>query len=536
MEDGCGEEVLLVGGRVLPGAGAPAADAILVRGGLVGAVGEEADVRQQASRGAREVDVGGATLTAGFVDAHTHLTMWGLGLRQISLSGAASVEIAAERVAEAAREVDGWLLGHGWNRHLWTRLPDRTDLDRLIPDRPVFLDSQDLHAAWLNSTALRLCGITRDTPDPPGGQIVRELETGEATGLLLENARALARFRLPEPTADEICAALGQAQKVAHGFGVTGVHSLDPTGLRDFTLLAERGELELRVLQHIQLNQLGSAVRVGLRSGFGGGLIRIGGVKMFLDGTLGSRTAWLREPYEETPSEFGIATLLEREFREAVQEAAAHGLASTVHAIGDSAVGLALDVLGEIAPPATMPHRIEHLQLCPPEWWARVASAEVTASMQPAHLLSDVQPAERDWGARAVGAFAFAELLRAGACLAFGSDVPVETLDPRAGLYAATARGQWAEFEDGRLPAAPWYGRHLLTGAEAVAAYTEGPARAAGTAHLTGRLHTGFAADVTVWSHDPTTLPPERYRDLECLMTIVAGRIVHDRIPIASEG
>jgi predicted amidohydrolase YtcJ len=245
---------------------------------------------------------------------------------------------------------------------------------------------------------------------------------------------------------------------------------------------------------------------------------------MFLDGALGSRTAWLRHPYEGSDGYRGIRTLEERDFRDAVRLAAGAGLASAVHAIGDAAVELALAVLGEVAPPAALPHRIEHLQLCPPELWERAARSGVVASMQPVHLLTDIPAAERHWGhARCRGAFAFAPLLRRGMTLAFGSDVPVETIDPRPGLYAAVRRESWS----GPWRGEEWYPENGLTTAEALAAYTLGPARAAREEHRRGRLLPGLDADLVAWDVDPLAAPPAALRGLRCVLTMVAGEIVH---------
>jgi len=246
-------------------------------------------------------------------------------------------------------------------------------------------------------------------------------------------------------------------------------------------------------------------------------------VKIFLDGALGSRTAWLREPYVGTEDYRGIQTLPESDFRDAVTRAARAGLAATVHAIGDAAVALALDVLGEIEPPPALPHRVEHLQLCPPELWDRAARSGIVASMQPAHLLSDIPAAERHWGhERCRGAYAFAPLLRLGTTLALGSDVPVETIDPRAGLFAAMRRETWR----GPWEGGEWYPEHALTAAEALAGYTEGPALAARDERR-GCLLPGRDADLVAWDRDPLTAAPEEVREMRCLLTMVAGEIVH---------
>jgi predicted amidohydrolase YtcJ len=246
-------------------------------------------------------------------------------------------------------------------------------------------------------------------------------------------------------------------------------------------------------------------------------------VKMFLDGALGSSTAWMREPYLGSENR-GIQTLPPEEFRDAVTRAARAGISSTVHAIGDAAVELALRVLGEDVPaPASLPHRIEHLQLCPPDLWERAARSRVVASMQATHLLTDIPAAERSWGhERSRGAYAFAPLLRAGMTIAFGSDVPVETIDPRPGLFAAVRRVTWTgEWEGGE-----WFPEHSLTREEAISAYTEGPASAARELHRRGRLLPGYDADLAVWDRDPFRIPAEELMEMRCTLTMVNGEIV----------
>lgn len=517
--------------------GQPPAEALLVRDGRIAFAGGFEQARGLAAPGARVEDLRDAVVTPGLTDAHVHLTTWGLSLRRVNLNAARSYEQALEMIGRAARSGDGWLRGIGWDAHRWGRLPSRAELDAVCPARPCYFLSHDIHGAWLNGAALAACGITAATPDPEGGRIVRDA-AGEPTGVLLEKALALAERHLPAETQAERTAALADAQRELHRLGLTGVHSVEVTGMEDFTALAEADALRLRVLQAIALPRLSAAIEAGLRSGvaprisrssspissggFLGEWLRVGGVKMFLDGALGSRTAWMREPYEGTDDR-GVQTLPPEEFRDHVRRAAEAGIASTVHAIGDAAVALALDVLSSVPRPAAMPHRIEHLQLCPPDLWARVGRSGAVASMQPVHLMTDIPAAERHWGhERSRGAYAFAPLLRAGATLAFGSDVPVEPADPRLGLFAAVRRVGW----DG-APAEGWHRANAITPDEALRAYTEGPALAAGVADRSGRLLPGYDADLVAWDRDPLTSAPNELREMRCLMTMVGGETVH---------
>ena len=499
----------------------PAVDAVLVRDGRIAAVGTVDEVRHAALPGARTEHVDGV-VTPGLTDAHVHLTLWALARRRVDLNAARTLDEGLAAVAEAAKTGDGWVRGLGWDRHRWGGLPTREPLDRVCPDRPAFLQSHDLHGAWVNGEAMRRCGITRDTPDPEGGEIVRDA-AGEPTGVLLEKAVRLVEMHLPEESAEEVRSALLDAQAEAHRLGLTGVHSVDVTGMEDFAAMEQDGVLRLRVLQSIPLPRLEHAIGARLRSGFGSAWLRIGGVKMFLDGALGSRTAWMRQPYEGGGAgDTGIRTLETDAFRDNVRRAAEAGIASTVHAIGDAAVELAINVLGSAPRVAAMPHRIEHVQLCPPDLWARAGASGLVGSMQPIHLMTDIPSAERHWGhERARGAYAFAPLMAAGMPLAFGSDVPVESCDPRLGLFSAVRRVGW----DG-APAEGWWPENALTAEQALRAYTEGPAHAAGLPHRQGRLLPGYDADLVAWDVDPLEAGPNAVREMRCLLTVAGGEVV----------
>lgn len=497
--------------------------ALLLRGGRVAAAGTEAEMRAAALPGAVVESLGDATVTPGLTDAHVHLSTWALLRRQVELNAAATLADGVEMVRRhVAAGAEGWVRGIGWDAHRWGTLPTRADLDAVAPGVPVFLESHDFHAAWLNGEALRRCGITRDTPDPEGGEIVRDA-AGEPTGVLKETAVRLAAPHLPVPTEAEVRGALLDAQAELHRLGLTGVHSVETDGIAHWTDLLTRGLLRLRVLQTVPVTRLDEAITVGLRSGLGGDWLRLGGVKMFLDGALGSRTAWMRAPYEGDEGNRGMETLPLEEFRDAVSRAAAAGIASTVHAIGDAAVERALDVLGAAPRVEAMPHRIEHVQLCPPDLWARAGASGLVGSMQPVHLMTDIPSATRHWGMeRCRGAYAFDALRRAGMTLAFGSDVPVETCDPRLGLFAATKRVGW----DG-APEGEWWPEYRLTAEQALRAYTEGPAVASGETARRGRLLPGYDADLAAWDVDPLAASPDEVRGMRCVLTMVGGEVVH---------
>jgi predicted amidohydrolase YtcJ len=448
--------------------------------------------------------------------------MWALNRRRVELSTCLSRDEVVARVA-AARPIQGWVIGQGWDANGWSMPPHRLALDR-VQAGPVYLDSLDVHAAWVNSAALAAAGITRDTPDPFGGRVVRD-GNGDPTGLLFERAVELMIPHLPEPSFQVLDAALREAQAEAHGWGITGIHEVETMQtLAAFERLESAGDLRLRVLFHPPVAALQRLIDEGIRSGQGSEWLTIGGVKLFLDGSLGSRTAWMLEPYNGT-GDRGMPITEEQVAREAMATAAGAGIATTVHAIGDAAVRRALDLVDDL-PRLSIPHRIEHFQCVHPQDLDRAAAAGIVLSMQPAHLLTDIELVERHWGERGRGAYAFRSLLQRGAQLVFGSDVPVAPMDPRAGIYAALERKTF----DG-TPAKGWRPEEKLTLTQALHAYTVAAAAAAGAGHRRGRLAPGHDADLVAWAVDPTAElgNGDAFREGHALLTVVGGEVVMQR-------
>jgi len=487
--------------------------------GRIRGVGSAAEMERAAPPQLPRLELPDALVTPGLVDGHTHLAMWALNRRRVQLAGLLTREEAIARVA-AARPLQGWVIGQGWDANGWSSPPHRLALDG-VQQGPVYLDSLDVHAAWLNSAALAAAGITRDTPDPFGGRIVRDAN-GDPNGLLLERAVELVRPHLPEPPAQVLEDALRGAQAEAHRLGVTGIHNVESMAVLDaFGRLDTSGELRLRVLFHAPVEALPRLIDEGARSGQGSEWLTLGGVKMFLDGSLGSRTAWMLEPYAGTRDR-GMPITGEKDVRDAMTSAAAAGIASTVHAIGDAAVRRALELLSAV-PRLSIPHRIEHFQCVHPLDLDRAPGTGIVLSMQPAHLLTDIDLVDRHWGDRGRGAYAFRSLLRRGARLVFGSDVPVASLDPRAGIHAALERKGF-----NGAPANGWRPEEKIGFSEAVAAYTVGAAHAAGVGHRRGTLAPGFDADLVAWAVDPAAEQGdgEAFRQGHAVLTIVGGETV----------
>jgi predicted amidohydrolase YtcJ len=494
-------------------------DALWWEHGRIREVGPAALVAKAVPAGTPVFELPGALVTPGLVDGHTHLALWALNRTRVQLTGTRTLAQAVDRVA-AAIPFQNWVIGQGWDANGWQQVPDRHSLDR-VQSVPVYLDSLDVHAVWLNTAALRIAGIDRNTPDPYGGRIVRD-GSGDPTGVLLERAVELVTPFLPQPSDGLLDLALRDAQTEAHRLGLTGIHDVESMATLDaFRRMEAADSLRLRVLFHPPVAALADLVTRKIRSGQGSDWLTIGGVKMFLDGSLGSRTAWMLQPYRGS-RQSGMPITSEAEARVATSMAADAGIASTVHAIGDAAVRRALDLM-EGLPATSVPHRIEHFQCVDPADIGRAARAGLVVSMQPAHLLTDIPLIERHWGDRGQGAYAFQSLRRLGTQLVFGSDVPVAPLDPREGIYAALER----RAEDGTPPRG-WRTEEKLDLSETIAAYTVNAAAAAGSAAHRGRLAPGFDADLVAWSFDPAAErgDGEAVRAGRAVLTVVGGQVV----------
>ncbi|MFN3928447.1 MAG: amidohydrolase [Thermoflexus sp.] len=504
----------------------PVAEAIAIAGERIVAVGSAEEARSWPRARARLLDLGGAVVLPGLIDAHLHLE--GYARRRIGVDvDTPTLEEALARVARRAAYTPpgAWIIGRGWLQERWGRFPTADDLDRVAPAHPVALWARSGHALWVNREAMRRAGITAGTPDPPGGRIARD-PRGEPVGLFFERAMDLIARAIPEPSTEELAEALYEALHELAALGLTAVHNFDgPRSFAALQILHERGDLPLRVVQHLPLAMLDHAIALGLRTGFGDAWLRVGAVKIFADGALGPRTAWMLAPYEGEPENLGIAFTSLDVMQEAARQATAAGLWLAVHAIGDRANREVLDLFAELRaletrlgiPPEARRHRIEHAQLVHPDDLPRFGQLGILASMQPIHAISDRPMAERYWGERCATAYAWRALKEHGARLAFGSDAPVESPNPWWGLHAAVIR-------DG------WHPEQALTLEEALEAYTVGSAWAAGLERAQGRLRPGMWADLVVLPADPFRIAPEELRGLEVLGTMVGGRWVYQRL------
>jgi predicted amidohydrolase YtcJ len=478
--------------------------------GRIIALGPKA--RAAAGRGADLVRLRGA-VWPGLIDSHIHLE--GLAERNLTLdlTGVRSLEAALERVRSWAARLpplpkDGWVVGAGWYNDAWpdASFPSRHQLDRAAGKRPVYLRRKDGHSAWVSTAALKVAGIDETTEDPPGGVIDRE-KTGEPSGILRETAMQAVSLKLPPATDADLDRAMDRALAALARFGLTSVHSMDSArGLGSLQRLHARGRLPLRVTYNLPLADLHHAERIGVRSGWGDAWLRLWGVKAFLDGSLGSRTA-------EMLDGSGTARLTQSDLVDMVTRCARAELNVCLHAIGDGAVRRALDALE--------PHRkawrfwrprIEHAQCVDPKDMKRFAKIGVIASMQPIHAVADRELAHQYWPDVTGHAYAWGALERAGARLAFGSDAPVETADPLLGIEAATS---WRR-------RARWHPDLAVPRASALNAYTSSAAFAVGMENDLGVLRPGMMCDLTVID------------DRRVAATVVGGRVSWRRKPSAA--
>ncbi len=473
--------------------------------------------------GATLVDLAGATVIPGLTDAHIHLMWYAMSLRALDLRDLSREEMLA-RVAEqaAALPPGAWITGRGWDQNLWadTRFPSAAELDAVAPEHPVALTAKNAHALVANSAAMRAAGVTAATPDPPGGQLQRAAE-GTLTGVFFENAIPLIEDAIPAPPLADVVDALDAAQERLLAAGITGVHCVDGNpAFAVIQALREAGRQRVRVVKYVRREAFDAVLETGLRSGYGDDWLRFGGLKLFVDGALGSRTAAMFDPYEGEPDNVGMLTMAPEELAEIARRAVAGGVALAIHAIGDRANRVVLDALAEVRPLAQrLRHRIEHVQLIDPADAPRLAELDVIASMQPIHAPHDSAMAERHWGARSANAYAWRTLLNAGAVLAFGADAPIELFDPFKGLYAAVTR----RAADGSPGPDGWRAEQCLTLEEALSAYTEGAATAAGLEARLGRLAPGYLADLLVLDRDIFAGPPEVLLEVRPVRVMVGG-------------
>jgi predicted amidohydrolase YtcJ len=534
MKRAVSADLVLSSGRIWTGdKSAPWAEALASRNDRIIRVGSNQEVMKLAGPGTRVIDLKGKLSLPGFIDDHTHFVSGGFELLSVSLRDARTPAEFAERISAQAQKVGPgrWITGGDWDHELWpgAPLPTRELIDRYTPANPVSVERLDGHMVLANSLALKLAGITKETSDPPGGAIVRDPRTGEPTGVLKDAAMGLIDKVIPEPAAAEYDQALEAALKEAARAGVTSIQDITPwPDYEVYKRFRDSGRLTVRVYSRTPMRSWQRQADLVARFGRGDEWLRLGGLKAFMDGSLGSTTALFFQPFTDAPNTSGLMAddnIPEGKLKKNIIDADKAGLQCSVHAIGDKANNIILNYF-EAAEQANGPRdrrfRVEHAQHLLPADISRFAKLGVIPSVQPYHAIDDGRWAEKRIGPERIKTtYPFRSLIDSGANLTFGSDWTVAPLSPILGIYAAVTR----ETIDGKNPRG-WIPEQKVTVEEAVRAYTSNCAYAEFAEHDKGSLAPGFLTDVVVLSQDIFHINPDDIPKTEVLYTILGGRIV----------
>jgi predicted amidohydrolase YtcJ len=527
-----GPAELVVYGRVWTGDSArPWVGAVAVAGDTISAVGDSAEIARLAGPETRVLIGGGGMVTPGFMDGHLHFLDGGFQLASVDLRPANSPSEFIERLAAFAteRKPGEWIVGGEWDHERWpgAPLPRREWIDSVTSRNPVLLYRLDGHMALANSEALRLARIGRQTKDIPGGVIVRDPRTGEPTGILKDEAMGPVQAVIPEPSSEQRDAALKRALEHAASFGVTAfAHVSAPLAeLGAYRRAKEAGTLTARAALYFPIQRWRDVADTVARLGRGDDRVWIGGVKGYMDGSLGSTTALFYRPYEDDPKTSGVLTTPEDSMRAWIGAADSAGLQVVVHAIGERANGLLLEIFDSVAQahgPKDRRFRVEHAQHLRRQDIGRFAKLGVVASMQPYHAIDDGRWAEKRIGPERIKTtYAFRSLLDQGAVLAFGSDWTVAPISPILGIYAAVTRRTL----DGKNPKG-WVPQEKITVEEALRAYTAGDAYGVFAENRRGKLAPGYLGDLVLLDRDITRIPPEEIEQAAVKATVVGGKVV----------
>lgn len=510
------------------------AEAIAVRDGKIVAVGSNESVRKRSGTAGKVVDVKGKLMLPGFIDNHTHFMMGGFQLHNVDLRDAKNEAEFARRIRDYAKKNPKlWMTGGDWDHDNWpgAHLPTKELIDQYTPSTPVFINRYDGHMALANSYVLKLAGITKETPDPPGGTIVRDPKTKEATGVLKDEAMSFVYKLIPDPSEKEMMAAARHAFAEARKYGLTGIQDMSSwPDVRCYEKLRASGELTARMYCRLPISVVDEVIAKGIKAHSGDEWIRLGSMKAFADGSLGSTTALFFEPFDSDPTTHGLASdiVIDGRLEKWATAADKAGLQMSIHAIGDSANSLMLDLFERIIktnPQWDRRFRLEHAQHIHPKDFDRFAKLGVIASVQPYHAIDDGRWAEGRIGhKRCATTYAFRTFLDHGVKMCFGSDWTVAPLNPLLGIYAAVTR----RTTDGKNPNG-WFPEQKLSVQEAVEAYTINNAYAAYEENEKGTIAVGKLADFVVLSDDVFTIAPEKIEKVQVEMTVVGGKIVYKK-------
>jgi predicted amidohydrolase YtcJ len=512
----------------------PKAEAVAVIGDRIVAVGSRADIDLWRGAKTKVIDAGGKLLLPGFNDAHLHFVQGGAQLEQVQLTDAATPEEFAKRIGSQAKKTPKgeWILGGRWDETKWPKpeLPTKELVDPVTGDIPIFVERYDGHQALANSAAMKLAGVDAKTPDVPGGVIMRDA-SGNLTGIFKDAAMPMIYKAVPPMTHEQRLRAARGAMKHAASLGVTSVQHMNPefADVSVYSELAEKGELTTRIYAVPMETDWRDQAKVGIRRAWGSSYLRLGAVKGYADGSLGSRTAYMFEPFTDDPGNRGLLSdemHPANAMRDRLMQADAAGLQLRVHAIGDRAISMMLDIFSDIEKEHGYHDQrfaIEHAQHTAPKDFERFAKLHVIASMQPYHAIDDGRWAEGRLGHdRARYSYAWRSFLDHGVTLAFGTDWPVAPLDPMLGVYAAVTRATL----DGKHPGG-WIAEEKITLPEAIEAYTMSAAFAEFQDSEKGSITPGKLADMVILSDNIFDLKPEAIRNVKVKTTIVGGKVVY---------
>jgi predicted amidohydrolase YtcJ len=547
-----GADLVLLNGKIWTGEAQPLpgitpkparfVEAVAIAHGRFLAVGTNEQAKAYAGPDTQVIDLGGRLALPGFIDSHVHFLSGSFQLLEVNLKHTRNEAEFVRLIGEKAGSLPKgrWILGGNWDEEAWpdAKLPTRWMIDAATGDHPVYLSRYDGHAGLANSLALKLAGITKDTPDPEGGVIVRDRKTGEPTGVLKDAAQDLVGRAIPNPSEAEVEEAIKAGLANAARLGVTTVEDMalgDDTPNGDFTgeiRLLRRAELQgwltCRFYEITPIADWKRLADAAISRDMGDDYLKMGAVKAFADGSIGSRTAWMLNPYTDDPKNLGLPTPLmdpPSKMEALARGADAAGIQLAIHAIGTRAIADILDMYERLggADPAAHRFRIEHAQHMRQQDFARFGKMGIIASMQPYHAIDDGRWVEKRIGAeRARWSYAWRSMLEAGAPLAFGTDWPVAPLNPLLGIYAAVTR----ETLDGKNPGG-WIPQEKISLTDALRAYTWGSAYAAFEEHNRGTIAPRMLGDVVVLSDNLFSIPPDKIKDARVVLTVVGGRIVH---------
>lgn len=523
-------DLIVHNGRIYdPSGGFGGHTALAAAGNRIIATGSDREILPAKNHQTRILNAGGRWILPALSDSHTHFLGYVKRKKQVDLSTTRSLREALQIIKEAVQRTPsgGWITGGGWDKNRWglSDLPTRAALDGISQSHFIALDSKDWHTLWVNSAVLKLTGMDRPAADPEGGHIVRDSRSGQPTGILQEKAREPVFRQIPVPSLADLRVEFQEAMAEFHRLGFGSIHSMEgPDEFRIYQEAYQEGKLQLRISWYLPAALLPQAQALGFHSGFGNNFLQISGIKLFADGALGSQSAYLLENYNGLPHR-GIATLDESGLEALVSRAIAARLNCAVHAIGDAANRMVLDVFGKLATLSRryrLRHRIEHAQLLHPEDIPKFGEFDITASVQPIHLAADIPLIEQYWGKRGRYAYPFRSILEGGGRLIFGSDTPIEDFNPWKAIYTARER------RAGVAPRHPsYYPEEKLDMTTALKAYTVNSAWAVGRESRLGRLRPGYLADFfvpdrNIFSEETALLPETR-----SLLTVMNGQIVH---------